>query len=168
VSLEIICECEDKYTLKLRILTFFLLFFNSSRDIFLSFCPKNTINLFPDFLPWSSVYIKPNKIPANQLYIPVKMTNNSDTESGEKFPLVAEKSAVVKKLEPPVKVLRCCCPWKSCSCAVMDKKIVKNANAVLDKKDEQAAEDAEKEDFRKRIDEIEKSVKEILKQMERP
>jgi hypothetical protein len=109
-----------------------------------------------------AVYIKINKIPTNQMMVPFQPTTEGDTESGEMYPLVeGNRGDVVKKLEAPVKVFSCCFSWTKC--AVMDKKIIKDAYKVLDKKERQSVEESEKNEVKRRIEEIEGKLDEILK-----
>jgi hypothetical protein len=123
---------------------------------------SSIISLFPDFLPMHAVYIKINKIPTNQMIVPFQPTTERDTESGEMYPLVVgNRGDVVKKLEAPVKVLSCCFLWNKC--AVMDKKIIKDAYKVLDKKERQSGEMFEKNEVKRRIEEIDGKLDEILK-----
>jgi hypothetical protein len=123
---------------------------------------SSIISLFPDFLPMHAVYIKINKIPTNQMMVPFQLTTEGDTESGEMYPLVVgNRGDVVKKLEAPVKVFSCCFSWTKC--AVMDKKIIKDAYKVLDKKERQSVEESEKNEVKRRIEEIEGKLDEILK-----
>jgi hypothetical protein len=154
------------------IFTFFL---NFRRNIFLKFRSRLTINLFPEFVPGYSIHIRPNTTPANQILIPRRMTRKDDTERGENIPMVNNKTE-----ELSAEALRSNCVWnclkndclvgsffKKYSYAIMDKKIVQNANIVLHKKYEQDAADAEKEESTKRIEEIEKSIREILEELKK-
>jgi hypothetical protein len=101
-------------------------------------------------VPRSSIHIRPNATPTNQILIPGRITRRDDTERGENIPMVNNKTE-----ELSAEALRSNCVWnclkndclagsffKKYSYAIMDKKIVQNANIVLHKNNEQDEADA--------------------------
>jgi hypothetical protein len=152
------------YPVKSKNKVSFSFFFNFSQNflIKLAFMKKGAsiISLFPDFLPMHTIHIKVNQNPANQMFIPMRPAKGFLGEGGEQNPLISNNEDTMKRLEAPVRVLSCCFPWKNC--AVMDKKIVKYAKKVLDRKTQRLTEEAEKMLLKDRIDSIEHKLNEIL------
>ncbi|XP_055382228.1 transient receptor potential cation channel protein painless [Condylostylus longicornis] len=135
-----------------------------NHEPFRSIC-KRLINIFPDLIHGNQISILPND--RNRIMIPIQ----NSTEMGTFVKVNGVDSALLKKtfaneserekrlIDPPVKLLPCCCSYITNRCSEMDVRTVKTALAIIEKKEKHKRNES-------RIQKMEENINRILQILE--
>lgn len=111
--------------------------------------------MFPDYLPLHKLSVLPNA--NNIVRIPIKREKYQLFDDDD----IEDPTKTSKSLDCPLS-LSLCCMFGNQRCSRMEKKIVKYAKLVLDSKDRENEQEAERNELQRRIGNIENRIEQIL------
>ncbi|TMW42087.1 hypothetical protein DOY81_012832 [Sarcophaga bullata] len=134
-----------------------------NHEPFRSIC-RRLMNLYPNYIVGRQIAILPND--NNRVLIPVinsyemkELENNKDSF----IPLPNHDSEKQQKLlDPPVQFLPCCCSFITNKCSEMDKRTVKLAMAIIDRKSDNIEVQTRVQSTEKRLENIEEKLEKLF------
>ncbi|XP_037812201.1 transient receptor potential cation channel protein painless [Lucilia sericata] len=125
---------------------------------------RRIMNLYPNYIAGKQIAILPND--NNKVLIPLTNTFEMKEMSVHKdsfIPLANHDNEKLNKiLDPPVQFLPCCCSFITTKCSEMDRRTVKMAMAVIDKKSLSIQEQIRVQSTEKRLHNIEQKLEKMF------
>lgn len=125
---------------------------------------RRIMNLYPNYIAGKQIAILPND--SNKVLIPLSNSFEMKEMSLQKnsFMPVAnhDNEKQNKLLDPPVQFLPCCCSFITSKCSEMDRRTVKMAVAVIDKKSTTTEQQIRLQSTEKRLQNIEQKLEKMF------